>query len=311
MRSIAICVLAFVAPSLTPTASPAQGGGDAIVLNYASGATQLLSVTPAGVITTIYTQASTGTPDGLIVAPLNTGVVFVETDASRNRNLLHVVPGSGVSTIGTLPAAVTSVPSMRLDDGGDLLLLSPSGSSRGVLRTPFTGGVVGTLASLPGNGFLYAMEEDIASGDIVVFDTARTIHRIRPDATVTTVGYSLPPSLSLAVIGNVHVDWATGLFVLHFGNHVMSVDPNTGATTTIVAPSTTARSSHYGIDADPFGGGFFQAVTRLTPSSGNELLRYVPATAAVTTLATLPAGRPGDVVAFGARMLTQIGRAHV
>jgi hypothetical protein len=292
---------------------PAQSDGDAVLTLWSNPNTHILAVAPNGVVQTILTRANTGSPDGLAAAPANDGALMVE--ASQSPGGLRVVAfknGSSVTTLASLPNTFLRAPTLLVDSGGDILLLNLSGNDRGVYRMPGGGGPLMTVAHNNVNATFtspFAMTEEIVSGDLLVLDSGRKLHRIDRAGTVTTVTMILPPSLALAVTGNVHVDHGTGLLHLTYGQYFLGLDPNTAAVTTIYGPSTTGRASYYGLDGDPFGGGYYLTVNRATPTpAGRYLFRYSPRSGTLSTVGTLPNGTFSDVMTWRSRMLGGLTR---
>jgi len=310
MRYHLACLLTVLSLSAV---LPAQSDGDAVLTLWSSPNTHILAVAPNGVVQTILTRANTGTPDGLAAAPGNDGGLMVE--ASQSPGGLRVIAfknGSSVTTLTTLPNTFLRAPTLTVDSGGDILLLNLSGNDRGVYRMPGSGGPLMTVAHNNTNATFtspFAMTEDIVSGDLLVLDSARKLHRIDRAGTVTTVTMILPPSLALAVTGNVHVDHGSGFLHLTYGQYFLGVDPNIGAVTTIYGPSTAGRASYYGLDGDPFGGGYYMTVNRASPApAGQYLFRYNPRNGSLTTVATLPTGTLSDVMTWRSRMLGGLTR---
>lgn len=291
---------------LSPIAA-AQNDGDAVLTVWSSSTTHLLAVTPGGVVNTIMTRPGTSLPDGLAAAPANDGGLMVEGTTSPVGRHVVKFQGASASTLATLPASFTKVPTLMVDAGGDILVLNCTGNDRGVYRMPGRGGPVATLAHNTVNASFtapFAMTEELISGDIVVLDVNRKLHRINPLGKVTTVAVVFPPSMALVVTGNVHVDVGTGLMHVTFGNYFLGLDPNTGATTTIYQPTAASRSSYYGLDGDPFGSGYYLTEYRTSPGpTGYYLMRYHTPTGVLSTVATLPTGTLTDVVTWKSRIL--------
>jgi len=310
MRYVLVCL--FTVLSLAVVV-PAQSDGDAVLTLWSSTTTHLLAVTPNGVVQTIFTRPNTNTPDGLAAGPANDGGIMVEGSGSPNS--LHVLKFQGatsITTLATLPATFLRVPTLLVDAGGDILMLNATGNDRGVYWMPARGGPLTTIAHNNTNAAFttpFAMAEEITSGDLVVLDAGRKLHRIDRSGKVTTITMVLPPSLSVAVTGNVDVDQGSGLMHITYGNYFLGLDPNTGATTTIYQPTSTSRSNFYGLDGDPFGVGYYMTLYQITPTpSGNLLVRYDPGNGKLTTVATLPSGTLTDVVTWRSRMLGGLTR---
>jgi hypothetical protein len=311
-----LVLLACLGTLLVVPGLAAQNDGDAVVAVYNSPVGDLLLVTPNGVVTTLITRPNTNLPEGLAVAPGNDGGLFVETDTNtRVLSVLKFQNAANVSTLATLPTTFARVPTLLAEQGGEILMLNMSGNDRGVYRMPAQGGPITTIAhNTLGATFLapFSMEEDLVTGDIVVLEPTRYFHRIDRTGKVTTIAYTLPPSTSIAVTGNVHVDYATGLLYLTYGNYLIGLDSRTGATTTIFQPTTSARSMFYGIDGDPYGGGFYLSVYQTTPTpAGRYLMRYDTRSGILSTVATLSAANTtqlSDVMTWKSRMLTGLSR---
>ncbi|MBN2489789.1 MAG: hypothetical protein JXQ29_02945 [Planctomycetes bacterium] len=311
-----LVLLALLGATLVAPGLAAQNDGDAIVVMFNSPTGDLLLVTPAGVVTTMITRPGTNLPEGLAVAPGNDGGMFVETNSStRALSVLKFQNAVNLTTLTTLAATHTRVPTLLADQGGDILLLSAAGNDRGVYRMPAKGGPLTTIAhNTLGATFMspFAMAEDPVSGDIVVLDITQYLHRIDRTGKVTTIRCVLPPSTSIAVTGNVDVDTTTGLMYVTYANFLLTLDPQTGATTTIFQSTTTNRAIFYGIDNDPFRGGFYLSVNQSLPTpAGRYLLRYDTRTAILTTVATLPAAnvtQMSDVITWKSRMLSGLSR---
>ncbi|MBN2489790.1 MAG: hypothetical protein JXQ29_02950 [Planctomycetes bacterium] len=307
---LALLGMTLVAPGLV-----GQNEGDAIVAVFNSPTADLLVVTPAGVVITLITRPSASAPEGLAVAPGNDGGLFVETDAStRALSVLKFQGTASIITLATLPATFTRVPTLLADQGGDILLLSAAGNDRGVYRMPAKGGPLTTVAhNLLGANFQgpFAMAEDLVTGDIIVIDAGPHSHRIDTKGVVTTVRYALPSSM-LTATGNLGVDPTTGLLYLTYGSYLLSIDTQTGATTTIFPQSTSVRASYYGIDNDPSHGGFYLSVNQTLPTpAGRYTLRYDAATGILTTVAPLPAANTTqltDVITWKSCMLSGLSR---
>ncbi len=301
-------ILGLAALLLLGPVAATQSDGDAVLTVWSSSTTHLLAVTPGGVVNTIMSRTNNNVPDGLAAAPANDGGLMVENIRTPvGRHVVKFTGGASATTLATLPASFTRVPTLMVDDGGDILMLSQSGNDRGVYRMSGRGGPVATIAHNTVNANFtapFAMAEEIISGDIVVLDLGRKLHRINAIGKVTTLPMALPPSMALAVTGNVHVDWNTGLMHVTYGNYFLGLDPNTGATTTIYQPTAATRSTYYGLDGDPFGSGYYMTVYQVSPGpTGRYLMRYTPPTGILSTVATLPTGTLTDVVTWKSRML--------
>lgn len=309
MRSL-LCLLPGLF-ALMLTAAPAQQPGDA-VLTFASGGTShLIAVSPSGSLTTFLSRPSTSLPDGLTSAALNNGALFVENRSGKLR-LLEVQGAGGVTTVGPLPSTITRVPTLLVDAGGDILLLSASGNDRGVYRTSPRSVSLSTVAHNTLNASFvapFAMDHDLRTGDLIVLDLGRKLHRISPKGKVTTVGFSLPMSPSIAANGNAHIDFASGLIYFTYTNYLMTVDPRTGAVTTMAGPTPAGNTYFYGIDGDAYGGGgFFVTAYRTTPTRTYLLLRFDTVTRKFGVVAKLPTGTLGDVVSWRSRMVLGLSR---
>jgi len=302
-----------VAVLILVSIAAAQNDGDAVVGTSWGSNAYLLAVSPGAVVKTILTRPNTATPDGLAAAPANDGGLMVER--TQNPWVPHVLKfqnGVGVTTLATLPTSFGPVPTLLVDAGGDILILNQIGTDRGVYRMPGRGGPLATLAHNNLNAsFLapFAMAEEPVSGDILVLDINSNMHRIDRRGKVTTLRVVFPPGTSIVVTGNVHVDHGSGLMHVTYGNHFLTLDPNTGAITTIYQPSSASRSTFYGLDGDPFGGGYFLGLNRYSPApTGPFLMRYDPQGSALSTAATLPNGNLGDVLTWRSRMLGGLSR---
>jgi len=310
MRNAALCLALVLL--IVPVAG-AQNDGDVVLTVWSSTTTHLLAATPGGLVSTIMSRPNTNNADGLVAAPANDGGLMVES--TRSPTGLHVLKfqnAASVSTLATLPTTFTRVPTLLVDQGGDILMLSAFGTDQGVYRMPARGGPLMTIAHNTLNASFtapFAMAEEPVSGDIVVLDLGRKLHRIDRTGTVTTLTMVLPPSTAIAVTGNVHVDYGSGLMFLTYANFFMGLDPNTGATTTIYGTSTTNRNIHYGLDGDPFGVGFYLSAYHTTPApTGYFVMRYNPRNGLLSSVATLPTGTLGDVVTWRSRMLGGLSR---
>jgi len=288
----------------------AQNAGDAVTTAYTSSTTQMLTVTPGGVVTTVLSRAGTALPDGLAVAPANQGAIWAETIQSpRSIDILQLGGGGVVTTLAPLPTTFTRVPTLLVEQSGDILILNSSGTDRGVFRMPARGGAISTVAHNSTNANFtapFAMEEDLITGDIIVLDLMNSFHRIDRAGKVTTLKYTLPPSSSLAPSANVHADVLTGMMYITYANYLFGFDPSNGATTTIIQSSTTNRTIFYGIDSDPYGGGYFLPVYNVSPApTGRFLMRFDPVKRILTTVATLSTATVtlGDVISWESRML--------
>jgi len=302
-RHLPLLALALCASQPSGTTAAQQAGGT-VVHALQSGGSLMLHVTPGGVVTTVLTRQATQWPVVLAVAPSNRGLVFGEVGGTRREvTLMRFLPGSGVSTLQALPAGFYVVPDLEVDDGGDLLVLNDTGTLAGVFRVPAAGGPITTVASLPGGVVLCALEEDVVTGDLLVFDVQSTIYRVRPNGTVATVSYTPPPSLPRRVEGDVHVDYRTGLVMMTAGSEVVHIDPRNGITTTLLQAPT---AGFHGLDADPYGGGFM-----MVEDAAPALVRYDPVRNTRTTVARVPSLTFGDLVVYGSRMLTGRSRPRL
>ncbi|MBN2489788.1 MAG: hypothetical protein JXQ29_02940 [Planctomycetes bacterium] len=307
MRLVLLGLLgvALVAPGVA-----AQNEGDALVAVFNAPTTDFLVVTRNGVVTTLITRPGTSLPDGLAVAPGNDGGLFVETDGTTGAlSVLKFQGATSITTLATLPATFTRVPTLWADQGGDILLLNMTGTDRGVYRMPAQGGPLTTIAHpLLGATFNlpFAMAEDLVSGDLVVLDNIQCFYRIDRARHITTVRYLLPPSMSPTLAGNLDVDSVTGLMYVTYNDFVVTLDPQTGANTTIFQ-STPIHRNYHGIDNDPLGGGFYLSVQQITGLGGQYALRYDTRTGILTTVATLPTVNTtqlSDLLTWKSRMLS-------
>ena len=304
-----IGLILLVAAAVFASPADAQIDGDVVVALYASSASHLALVTPQGVVTTLFSRPSTYAADGLTAAPGNNGGLWAERDsATRLVSLLEFQSPLNITTLATLSSTFLMVPTLEVDAGGDILILNNSGNDKGVYRMPGKGGPLTTLAHNNINASFtapFAMTEDLVTGDLVVLDLGQKLHRINSLGQVSTLKMVLPPSTAIAMTGNVHVDYATGLMHLTYMNYFMGLDPHTGAITSLIQPTTTFRMNFYGIDNDPFSGsGYYLSAYQYTPTPvGRYVMRYDPRTGILSTLATIP-GTPTltDVCTWHSRM---------
>ncbi|MBN2489791.1 MAG: hypothetical protein JXQ29_02955 [Planctomycetes bacterium] len=309
-----LVLLALLGTALLAPGFAAQNDGDAIVAVFNSPTTDLLVVTPTGVVITLITRPSGSAPDGLAVAPGNDGGLFVEADATtRALSVLKFQSAASLITLATLPGTFTRVSTLWADQGGDILVLSSTGTDRGVYRMAAQGGPLTTIAHpLLGATFQvpFAMAEDLLTGDIVLLDAGNYFHRVDRTGKITSIRYTLPPSMSSTIGGNLDIDHVTGLMYITYNNYLLTLDPRTGATTTILQPKPTNRN-YYGIDHDPLGGGFYLSANQLTAPAGRYLLRYDARTGILTTVAPLPAANVtqlSDLLTWKSRMLSGLTR---
>ena len=309
-----IGLILLVATVICSPSAVAQNDGDVVVATYASGTSNLLLVTPQGVIATLFTRPSTYAADGLTAAPGNDGGVLAERDSTTKLvSLLKFQSALNITTLATLSSTFTRVPMLEVDAGGDILILNGSGTDRGVYRMPGKGGPLTTIAHNTTNASFmapFAMAEDVMTGDLVVLDMVK-LHRIDRLGQVTTLRMGLPVGPSISMNGNVHVDYSTGLMHLTYLNYIMSLDPHTGTITSLIQPTATFKMYFYGIDDDPFSGaGYYLSAYQTTPTPvGRHVMRYDPRTTALSTVATIP-GTPSltDVVTWHSRMLGGLTR---
>jgi len=299
---------------VVPGGLAAQSPGDIGFLGYdpATRSGHLLAAKPGGALITLLTASPVNLDAaGPCPAPDNRGVVFTRSNITSlpTTDVLRLDPGQGLTTLYQLPAAFGRITQVKVDAGGDLLLLA-NGPNRGVYRVPRGGGPLVTIALLPSprqNGTLFAMEEDVASGDLVVFDNLQILHRVKPNGTVQQVPF--PASIQVnGIAGDAQADYATGLMWLAYGLTFLQVDPGTGAVTTIFPKSPTSIGLWNGVDADPFGGGLVLSYQSQLPPLA-AFYRYRPGASKVTTVAVLPASMVyGGAAVFGSRNLS--GRAR-
>jgi len=304
-----IRLILLVAAVICSSSTVAQNDGDAVVAGSASGTGLLWSVTPQGVVSTMFALPSTSTVDGLTAAPGNDGGVLAVRDSTTQLiSLLKFQSALSMTTLATLPSTFLRVPTLEVDSGGDILILNGSGADRGVYRMPFKGGPLTTIAHNTTNAnFMmpFAMAEDLVTGDLVVLDL-RNLHRINRVGKVTTVNMVLPVGPSISMNGNLHVERGGVLMHLTYLNYLLSLDPRTGAVNSLIQPTTTFKMNFYGIDDDPFSGaGYYLSAYQTTPTPvGRYVMRYNPRAMALSTLAPLP-GTPSltDLVTWHSRML--------
>jgi hypothetical protein len=294
----------------------AQNDGDAVLAMWSARTTYLVGVTAGGVVTTITSWPNTVLPDGLVASPANDGALLVaRTLVPFSVHLLKFQNPAGVSTLATLSTTFPSTPSILVDAGGDLLILNETGHDRGVYRMPGQGGPTTTVAhnSLNANfTTAFAMTEEPVSGDLVVLDVNRSLHRIDRTGKITTIRFTLPPTGVLPPMNSsVHADFRTGLLYFTYSTYFFGgLDPNTGAMTTILQPMSVFQSRYYGLDNNPFGNGYYMTVLAISPlASGSHLMRYDPQNATLSTVsASLPTGNLGDVLTWRSRILGGMNR---
>jgi hypothetical protein len=236
---------------------------------------------------------------GLTAAPLNDGVLFtaLATLGSRTPVLFQVNKFAMLTTIGNLPAPLSYVPIILVDQTGDLLVLNSTttASAGGVFRVPMGSSQLTTLVSgIPG---AVAMEEDLATGDLLVADQTGDVHRVTRNGTITSVTRGAFPAAP-GVRSKMHTYFRDGSVIATWGNQVYQFDPRLGATSTLVSGGS---ASYIGLDHDPIHGQFYRG-------DSNALVRYNPGngqTALIrqwTTLFTV-----SDVATWGSRALTGQG----
>jgi len=301
---------------LASSGLPAQTAGDIAFLGYdpASQNGLLLAAKPSGALATLFTAPGNLDAAGPCAARANRGVVFTRSNFGNppTTDVLRMEPGRGTTTLSRLPLAFGRITQVRVDAGGDLLLLV-NGPNRGVYRLPHGGGPLVTLALLPSprqNGTLFALEEDVATGDLVAFDNLQILHRVRPNGSVQKVPFPAGVLMN-GVAGDVQADHASGLMWLAFGLTFLRVDPGTGAVTTLLPRSPTSIGLWNGVDADPYGGDLVLSYQSQLPPSA-AFYRYRPATSSVTTVAGLSPSRVyGGAAVFGSRNLSGLARPRL
>ena len=310
--SLHIALLFTVSVFLLTPFLNAQKAGDALIFEQWNAQTHLVAMSPpAGTKTTVLTLNGYPTVDGLAIATANDGCIFAEYSISSSRvNILSFKPGRGATTLAVMPASFYRLPTLDVDQGGDVLILNHLGPDRGLYRMPPGGGPLTTIAHVKtGARFAtpYCMAEDVATGDIVVPDLNGLIHRIRLNGKITTVQYSLPVNFPPNPVGNLHVDHSTGLMFLAVGFHLLGVDPATGATVTRFGITSSFLTNFMGIDGDPILGGYYvHAVNIRFPAIG--ILRFDPVKNTLTTFASFSNPTLGNVVTWESRMLSGLAR---
>jgi hypothetical protein len=125
----------------------------------------------------------------------------------------------------------------------------------------------------------------MANGDLV---------RVTRSGKVATVARGALPAGAPGLGGNLHAEFATGQLVVTWKKNVFRLDPVSGAVTTLV----TGPNDFIGLDHDPVNGDYYRTDVK-------DLVRYDPATGrAVKILGFSSVEIPGDVAAWGSRMLT-------
>ncbi|MBN2490678.1 MAG: hypothetical protein JXQ29_07505 [Planctomycetes bacterium] len=258
---------------------------------------------------------------GLTAAPLNDGVLFT---AMRNLGgtspqLFQVDKFAMLTTIGNLPAPLGFLPTLLVDQTGDLLVLSSSTSAAagGVFRIPMGSTQLSTLVSGIVNAV--AMEEDLATGDLLVADLAGDVHRVTRSGTVSSITRGAFPAVA-GVRSKMHTFFRDGTVIATWGNQVCRFDPRSGTTTTLVLGGS---ATYIGLDHDPIHGQFYRgdssALVRYDPGSGfTALLRQWPSLFSVSDVATWGsraltgqgAPRPGAAFPIHLGLFSESGRAY-
>lgn len=232
--------------------------------------------------------------EGLAAAPGNDGVLFATwPDSIGQLQLYHCRQGTTL-VLATLPRQFTNVRDMRVDPSGDLLLLMHAtlASDDGLYRFSSSGVFKATIAS--GLGGAVAMEEDRATGDIIVAMPSGDVLRTTRTGKVTTVAAGVLPAGALGYSGNLETEVATGQMLVAWDKLLARLDPSTGRVSTLAKSAATL----YGLDHDPVHGHYYLA-------DQNALVRYDPATGPTAQILSFGSYMlPGDVATWASRMLT-------
>jgi len=312
-NGIRCSLLVLVAAAVWPCAIlDAQQAGDAVTFDRWNSATHLVALSaPGGAVKTLATLTGSRFTGGLAVATANHGVVFSEISLTTSRvHILHFKPGRGVTTLAVLPASFVRLPTLDVDQGGDVLILNHSGPDRGLYRMPAWGGPLSTIAHVKTGALFavpYCMAEDLSTGDFIVPDANGLIHRVTPAGQTSPVPYSFPLPIPGNPVGNLHVDQSTGLMFLAVGYHLVGLDPATGATIVRMGVSSAFLSEFLGFDGDPFRGGYYVHTRNIRfPAKG--VLRFNPGNNSLTPFGGFWPGIWGNVVTWGSRMVGGFGR---
>jgi len=293
-------VLAFLALLLLTPALPAQKPGDCVVMGSLTifcYNTFVWYVDPAtGKATTVFPPTcGYGNGAAATAAPFNDGVLFCtrEMISLTRFQLYHCRPGS-VGILATLSSQFTLIPDLHVDQAGDLIALAQTtpASNSGLYRFTAGGGLKSTLAT--GLAGAVAMEEDLTTGDFVVALGNGDLVRVTRSGKVATIARGALPAGAPGLGGNLHAEPGTGQMLATWKSNVFRLDPVSGAATTLV----TGANDFVGLDHDPVNGDYYRTDVK-------ALVRYDPGTGgAVQILGFSSVEIPGDVAAWGSRMLT-------
>jgi len=305
-------VLALVAAVLSCAILDAQQAGDAVTFDRQSNATHLVAISPpAGAVTTVVTLAGYRLTGSLAVAPSNDGCLFAEISTTTSRiHILHFRPGRGVTTLAGLPASFVRLPTLGVDQGGDVLILNHLGPDRGLYRMPAGGGPLSTMAHVKTGALFavpYCMAEDITTGDLILPDANGLIHRVLPTGRISTLTYTFPVPVPGNPVGNLAVDHTTGLLFLTVGYHLLGLDPTNGATVVRFGINAAFLTEFLGIDGDPFRGGFYVHSRNIRfPAQG--VSRFNPVNNTLAQFGGFANATWGNVITWGSRMVGGTGR---
>jgi len=295
-KTMTFLVLAYLhlAPFLA-----AQVSGDCVVVGHHIGpvALDVAWVSADGARSGSFFSSGTHSGGaGLTQAPANDGVVFTCQDNMTRSVMLYHYSWWGTLSSTMLPSPFSYVPTILVDQNGDLLLLNQAAgvASSGIYRMPMPGSNFSTLVtSIPSP---VAMEEDLVTGHFLVADATGTIHRVTRSGQITSVAKGVFPAMP-TVRSKMHRDFTDGSVLETWGNSLFRYDPNTGTTATLLSGGTT---SHVGLDHDPVNGDYYRGDT-------TALLRYDPSTGQAKQLRQYGMYSLSDVATWGGRILTGTG----
>jgi len=301
-----MALLAVVA-TLLAAEGIAQSPGDAIVVGKknAQTAAALIAIDKSGATTTLYPGTVKENLFGMVeMAPGNRAILFSEEPVPLFPSAIQRYENGKVTPLWT---GLDGLTDFDVDQGGDLVAIIHQGRRQSVLRRDSATGRVTTLGTrtTPGVSYAFGLEEDLRTGDWLVFTTTSELLRLRPDGSLSTVSIVLPVNAVNVRQGYVRTDFSDGSVLVAFGQGLIKVDPRTGAVTSL---RYSTASTHYntGLDRDPYGFGYYF----LDGQFPLTLTRYDPGLNLLVPQFPL-ATRGYDVVSYGARHLSGLDRPRV
>jgi len=285
-----LTVLLALALAATPAAAQFAPGDYVAPVNTLTG-TNLLGITPGGVVTTVHALPFAVT--ALAMAANNMDLAVLGS-ASRTAFLALITPAGKITTLTTLPLS-PQFENLAVDQNGTYLTPPMGLAGAWIFRIDGGGGVT-TILPTPnvGGGKTRGIAVDIGSGDYLVGESS-SLFRIAfsGQATVASRNINIPNETDMvsdARSGGL-INWKIDPSSLPVKYALVSIDPGTGAATTI---RTRFGNVSPGLAYDRARDAFVLA----EPSPQNALVR-VNRSGGATTVAALAGAR--DLEVYGSR----------